>query len=86
MMGGFGGGMGGSWIWPLMLVAGLVVLAWGLMHARSDSADGRSASQAGHGPQGRSADQARDILRERYARGEISEEELRERMRVLDGG
>ncbi|HEX2893431.1 MAG TPA: SHOCT domain-containing protein [Marmoricola sp.] len=85
MMGGFGGGMGGSWIWPLMLVAGLVVLVWGLMHARSGSADG-SESRAGHVPQGRNTDQARDILRERYARGEISEDELRERMRVLDGG
>jgi putative membrane protein len=85
MMGGFGGGMGGSWIWPLMLVAGLVVLVWGLMHARSGSSDDRG-SRAGHLPQGRSTDQARDILRERYARGEISEDELRERMRVLDGG
>ena len=85
-MGGFGGGMGSSWIWPLMLVAGVVVLVWGLMHARSGSADGRRDSQAGHGPQERSTDQARDILRERYARGEISEDELRERMRVLDGG
>lgn len=86
MMGGFGGGMGGSWIWPLMLVAGLVVLVWGLMYARSGSAHGRSESQGGHGPQGRSTDQARDILRERYARGEISEDELRERIRILDGG
>lgn len=86
MMGGYGGGMGGSWIWPLILVAGLAVLAWGLLHLRSSSDARRGASRAGRPPQGGSEDQARAILRQRYARGEISEEELRERMRVLDGG
>ena len=47
---------------------------------------GRSGS--GHGGHGASEDQsnrsARDILAERFARGEISEEEFQQRRRVLE--
>lgn len=72
MMNGFGGGFG--WIWPALLVAGLAALVWGLWRA--------SASVGNRGPSGHG--RAREILHERYARGEITEEELRNRMRVLD--
>lgn len=84
MMGGFGGGMGWAWIWPVILLLGLVALSWGLLRGRSASPGGGVGSDRDNRPQGVSHDQAREILRERYARGEISEEEMRERMRALD--
>lgn len=37
-----------------------------------------------HGDEGRAASDARDILAERFARGEISEEEFAQRRRVLE--
>lgn len=82
MMGGFGGGMGWGWIWPLVLVVGLALLAWGLFRARS--ARGGDGAGRDDRPQGMSHDRAREIVRERYARGEISEEEMRAQMRALD--
>ena len=81
MMGGYGGGMGWAWIWPVVIVLGLAALAWGLLRARS-ATHGGSAGQDGP-PRSRSHDRAREILRQRYARGEITEEEMRERMRAL---
>jgi putative membrane protein len=88
MMGaGTGGGMGLGWIWPVVLMLGLVALVWGLMHARSSARDDEHRDderwvepRAG----GDGAGRAREILRERFARGEITEEELRDRLRVLD--
>lgn len=83
-MGG-AGGMGLGWIWPVILLVGLAVLAWGLTRAFRPSG-GRAptplSSTTGQPPQ---RDRAQDILRERYARGEISEEEFHERMRALGG-
>lgn len=82
MNGGFGG-MGWGWLWPVILVLGLAVLGWGLWRARSSSR-GEGVAGREERPQGMSHDRSRDILRERYARGEITEEEMRERMRALD--
>lgn len=73
MMNGYGG-TGLWWVWPLVLLAGVVALVWGLVRAASP--------RGGRGDEARGS--AREILRERFARGEISEEELRERLRVLD--
>ena len=39
---------------------------------------------SGHQPQNQAGDQARRILRERFARGEIDQTELETRLRVLD--
>ena len=85
MGGGFGGGMGWGWIWPVVLLLGLAALVWGLLRARSSSSGGGEVRRDDR-PQGMSHDRSREILRERYARGEISEEEMRERMRALDEG
>jgi putative membrane protein len=48
--------------------------------------DERRADERGVEPRagGGGAGRAREILRERFARGEITEEELRDRLRVLD--
>ena len=72
MMDGFW--MAFVWIWPILLVAGIAALVWGLWRAGTGGAP--------RGPSGQ--ERAYEILRERFARGEITEQEYRERMRVLD--
>jgi putative membrane protein len=72
MMNGFG--MGFGWIWPVLLLAGVAALVWGL--SRAGTGGGR------RGPSGH--ERAREILQERFARGELTEQEYRDRMRVLD--
>ena len=73
----YGTGMdyGFGWIWPLILLAGVAALVWGISR-------GRSAGQGPGAEAGR--DRSRAILRERFARGEISEQELQDRMTALD--
>ena len=66
--------MGFVWIWPVLLVAGIAAFVWGLSRASTRREPG--------GPSGH--ERAGEILRERFARGEITEQEYRERMRVLD--
>ena len=85
MMGGYGGGMWFGWIWPLILMIGLAALVWGVMNARSSSGARRLPREQGQAGSSPSHDRATEILRERYARGEISEEEMRDRLRALDG-
>lgn len=57
--------------WLFVIVAVVVLLRWTL----------------GHGPhgRGRGVDPALEVLRERYARGEIDEDEFQARRRVLGG-
>jgi putative membrane protein len=69
-------------MWPVILVCGLAALVWGLLRARSS---GGSGGQPPAPPPGDGRERARDILRERFARGEISEDELHDRMQALDG-
>jgi putative membrane protein len=66
--------MGFMWIWPLLLLVGVVTLVWGLVRASTPTGTGTSTGRG----------RAREILEECFARGEITEQELRERMRVLD--
>ena len=68
-----GDGMGLSWVW-LLLILGVAIRVWWLVSASSTPGGGSSTGQA----------RAREILQERFARGEITEQELRERLRVLD--
>ncbi len=71
MMGGWGGGW--MWIWPVLVLVGLAILAYvGVRLAQG----GRSA------PPG-SSSTARQILDDRYARGEIDEDEYRRRRAML---
>ena len=66
--------MGVAWVWPLILVLGLVIVVWALIRA--------FRVNPGHASAGTGS--ARQILQERFARGEITEQEYHERMRVLD--
>ncbi len=67
---GFGG------LWMLLMVVGIVLLVvWAA----------RGASGNGGGGASTSPKRALDILDERFARGEIDEEEYRKRRRLLEG-
>jgi len=71
-------GWGGQWMWLgflSMVVFWGAVIAFGVWAVRHIS---------GHQPQNQAGDQARRILRERFARGEIDQTELETRLRVLD--
>lgn len=66
----------------LLLIGGIVLL----VRLLRQPGDGRSDAQRGaEGPAGRSPS-AEDILAERFARGEVDEEEYRRRREVLRGG
>jgi putative membrane protein len=63
----------GWWpIWPLLWVAVIGTVVWLLLRRR----------RAAEGPSGES-DRAKEILAERFARGEITSEEYRERLDQL---
>ena len=80
------GGMGWAWIWPLIFLVGLAAVAWGLTRAFwSPGAQSTPTPPPPTAAQPPQRDRAQGILRERYARGEISEEEFHERMRALGG-
>jgi putative membrane protein len=77
MMGYGYSGMGPMWLWMLgwavLLLAGLAALVWVIV---------RLARGGGQSPASRSGS-ARNILDERYARGEIDDEEYRKRRETL---
>ena len=78
----YGGGMGWMWLFWLLLIIGVVllvlaavrVLGGGVTRPPSDQRDAGS-------PRARS--RARELLDERYARGDITTEEYRERLAAL---
>ena len=72
MMNGYG--MGLFWVWPLLVVVGIIAVVWGLARASSATRPRGSSGQ----------ERAREIVRERFARGEITEQEMRAVLRVLD--
>jgi putative membrane protein len=80
---GDGWGMGWMWfIWPL-LVLGIVLVVALLVRG-----GGSAANQDGSAPppgSGTGRTRAQDILDERYARGELSDEEYQDRLRHLRG-
>ena len=73
---GMGGAMGWSWLFVALLVVGMILLVVALVRGLSG---GRTKS----GPTGRS--RAREILDERYARGDIDTAEYKDRLQQLDG-
>lgn len=74
MMGGFG--MGAAWLFWLLIVVGVVLVIVLLVRLL-----GSGRRPAGRTGAGRSA--ARQLLDERYARGELTSEEYQERVRTL---
>jgi len=74
MMGATAGWM---WVWPVLIVAGLLVIGYVVVRLAQS---GRGAPPTGSGPSGSAA---RRILDERYARGEIDDEEYQRRRDLL---
>ena len=72
--GGYGYGMGGGWMFMLLLLIVVVVLLFGVLRQFGD--DRRERRTLGRG--------ARDILDERYARGEIDADEYKRRRADLE--
>ena len=70
----YGGGMWFGWIWVLALLVGVGALLWAVVYAITSSGTRRPAPPP----------RAQDIVRERFARGEITEQEMRAVLRVLD--
>ena len=73
-MDGWGGGW--MWLWGIAMMALFVVLIVWLV--RATTGNGATSS-----PPKDPADRAREILAERYARGELTTEEYRERVEQL---
>ena len=86
MMWGYGQGMGWMWLWSLLLLIGIALLVWLVVLVST----GGVRSRHGQGPDGRyfptGRDTARQILDERFARGELTADEYRERLRILNEG
>ena len=71
------GDWGGGWMWlwgTLMMVVFVVLVVWLVRAGRG------SAGSARRDP----ADRGREVLAERYAKGELSTEEYRERLSELE--
>ena len=82
---GSGTGMGWGWMFGALIMVGVVLL---LVLAVRAIGGGVSSHRTGPGP-GRASSapsgpwRAREVLDERYARGELTTEEYQERLRVL---
>jgi len=62
--------MMGMWLWWLLAIGLIAVVAWAVM---------RSASRSGNG----TTETPQDVLKRRYARGEIDKEEYEKRLQDL---
>ncbi len=80
MVGGLG--MGGGWLFGALVAVGIVLLIVLLVRFLGGGVtrDGRGEQDA------RGPGSARQLLDERYARGDLTTEEYRERIRVLGDG
>lgn len=84
MMFGYGYGMGWTWLWGLLAVVGILVLIFVIVRVTTGGIKRNEASgtfPAGAGSVGKTT--PRQILDERYAKGELTTEEYRERLAVL---
>lgn len=75
MMGGFG--FGWMWLAPLFMIAFLALIVWAVMELV------RSAPGHRNGNPAEPRDTALDVLKRRYARGEINRGEFEEKRKDL---
>ena len=82
---GNGWGMGWMWfIWPLVIL-GIILLVVFLVRGTTTRAPGAGGEAARPPRGGTGRSRAQEILDERYARGELTDEEYQERLRQLGG-
>jgi putative membrane protein len=79
MMWGYGGNIGWMWIFGLLAIVGIALLV--LLVVRLVSAGAGRGPTAGGQTPGRS--RAREILDERFAKGELTADQYREQVQVL---
>ena len=84
LMSGYGFDMGWIWLVGLLVLVGLVLIVFVAVRAFSGGVDQGSHGDAGALPGQGHRSTARQLLDERYAKGELSSEEYRERLTVLD--
>ena len=87
MMWGCGQGMGWMWLWgPLLLIgiALLVLLAVRAIGGGIRGGYGPAGPDGPGGPPPMGGSRARQILDERFARGELTADQYREQLKVLD--
>ena len=84
MMGGYGTGAG-VWIVAMVVIMLLMMVGgWAMRRSRSSGSHGGGPAQGSDRPATpEDLGSAQRVLRERYARGEISAEEMDEKMRAL---
>ncbi|WP_324642901.1 SHOCT domain-containing protein [Pseudarthrobacter sp. LT1] len=87
MMWGYGQGPG-WWIWAVLLLLGIALLVWLAVRAFGGGigGSGTGARRSQAGPPGTLSSTARQILDERFARGELTADQYREQLRVLGEG
>ncbi len=83
---GMGSGMGWMWVFWLLLILGTVVVAVVLVKAFTGDRGRAGGHERVAPPAGERPRRPREILEERYARGELSTEEYRERLHTLEEG
>lgn len=72
--------MGWMWVFWILLIVGVILLIVLLARLAGGGLERRNGSRYAGGSR------AREILQERYARGELTTEEYRERLRILEEG
>ncbi|BCW79858.1 SHOCT domain-containing protein [Arthrobacter sp. NicSoilC5] len=92
MMWGYGQGPG-WWIWAVLLLLGIGLLVWlavrafgGGIGGSGTGGSGTGARRSQAGPPGTLPATARQILDERFARGELTADQYREQLKVLGEG
>ncbi|MFB0836833.1 MULTISPECIES: SHOCT domain-containing protein [unclassified Arthrobacter] len=80
MMWGYGQGAG-WWLWGILMLLGIALLVFVAVRVF-----GGGIRSGGQGREGPPASTARQILDERFARGELTAEQYREQLRVLGEG
>lgn len=88
MMWGYGQSMGWMWLWGLLLLIGIALLVLLAIRIAGGGIRGGygpgSSHERGNPPPGGS--RARQILDERFARGELTEDQYRQHLKVLGEG
>ena len=86
MMFGYGYGMGWMWLWGLLALVGILILIFVVVRVTTGGI--RRNETSGNFPAAGAVERRtpRQILDERYARGELTTEEYRERLSVLGEG
>ena len=87
MMWGYGQNMGWMWLWGLLLLIGIVLLVLVAIRVAGGGIRGRyepgRGEEPGNPPGG---SKARQILDERFARGDLTEDQYRQHLKVLGEG